>query len=79
MRKNVELHKKAQMRDARSNERNRMEFDERMRAREFKIRVGDSVLFAREQTSKAISKWDPDPFTVVFMNGRLVTEERIYP
>ena len=78
MSENAELHKKAQVNNEWSKERNRVEFDQRMKTQECKFRVGDKALLAREQTNKAISKWDPDPFTVVFMNG-LMTGERAYP
>ena len=50
-----------------------------MKVSECIIRVGVKVLFAREQTNKAISKWDPDPFTVVYIKGSLLTAERKHP
>ena len=76
---NAQLHQMAQLNDKKAKERNKVEFDDRMRALDCIIRVGEKVLFAREQTNKSISKWDPDPFVVTYMKGSLITAERGYP
>lgn len=73
----AKLHDTAQQNDKAAKERMRDEFNKRMHARERVIGVGN--LLKREQSSKRISPWDPDPYRVTHLNGSLVTATREYP
>jgi len=51
----------------------KIEYDQRMKARESKIRVGQQVLVKWTRTRKSQPLWDPEPYMVTEVKGSMVT------
>ena len=62
--------------DAKAKSRMEAEYNQRMRAREANIAVGSRVLLKLKKHNKGTSAWDVDPYTVVAVNGSMITAKR---
>ena len=62
--------------DAKAKSRMEAEYNQRMRAREATIAVGSRVLLKLKKHNKGTSAWDVDPYTVIAVNGSMITAKR---
>jgi hypothetical protein len=71
-----EYHRIARENDNLAKQRMKTEYDRRMRAQESSISIGSRVLVQQGQPRKNVSILDPEPYTVVGINGSMVTAQR---
>ena len=69
-------HERAKLNDYAAKNRMKREYDERMRAREPDINIGDQVLIKLTSLSKSTPSWDPDPYVVTSIKGSMITATR---
>ena len=74
-----EWHDLARKNDRIAKERMTIEYNERMKTKLCRFVVGDRVLLKQDRLNKSMSAWDPDPYTVTYTNGSMITASRTYP
>lgn len=69
-------HEQATANDAAAKKAMEDHYNAVMKAKLPQIRIGSSVLLKLERTIKSTPSWDPNPYTVIYINGSCITARR---